>query len=154
MDLQHWVEATWVEVEGPAACIVRWSAKANRQNLFQAEQSSHNDRAVGPRTGPRDDQAVAAWFDGIAVAAVSGDAAADVVGVAIEFAGRGDIAHGLLVLFKGLPDLESCGIDVAVGLDEGAGQGFDLQSVSHLRRQRASSTDWVLMPINTSHVFT
>src|SRR5206468_6405200 len=77
-NLQHRVDATWVEIEGPAVVIVRWSAKANGEHVFQAKQASHDDRAVGPWAGARDDQPVAVGFDGIAVAAVGRDAGGDV----------------------------------------------------------------------------
>ncbi len=93
VNLQYRVDAAGVQVERPAALVVRRPAKANRQNVFQAEQASHDDRAVRPRAGPRDDQPVAVRLDGIAVAAVGRDARGDVVGVAVELAAAGDICH-------------------------------------------------------------
>ena len=70
-DLQHGVDTAGVEVEGPASLVVGRPAEADGQHVFQAEQATHDDRAVGPRAGPRDDQPVATGFDGIAVAAVA-----------------------------------------------------------------------------------
>ena len=92
-DLQHRVDTAGVEVEGPAAFVVRRPAEADGQHVFQAEQATHDDRAVGPRAGPRDDQPISTGFDGIAVTTVRGDAGGDVVGVAVELAAVGDICH-------------------------------------------------------------
>lgn len=85
-DLQHRVDATGVQVKGPAALIVGGTAKAYGDNLFQPEQPPHDDGAIGPRAGPRDDQPVPARFDGITVSAIGGDPGGDVVGVAREIA--------------------------------------------------------------------
>jgi hypothetical protein len=70
------------------------AAKPNRQHRFQAEQPPHDDRAVGPRTGPRDDQPIPTRPDRITVPPVRGDTGGDVVGDARELAGLGDVcAH-------------------------------------------------------------
>ena len=82
--LQHRVEAAGVEVEGPAAPVVRRPADPHRQRVLEPEQPAHDDRAVGPGARPRDDETVAARLDGEAVAPVGGDAGRDVARVALE----------------------------------------------------------------------
>jgi len=76
---------------------VRRAAKANGQHVFQAQQASHDDGAVRPRTGARDDQSITVGLDGIAVAPVGRYARGDVVGVAVELTATGDICHTLIV---------------------------------------------------------
>ncbi len=92
-DLQHRVDAARVQVECPASLVVGGSAKANGQHVFQAQQPADDDRAVGPWTGPATIRRYRPGSHGIAVAAIGGDAGGDVVGVAVEFAPAGDIAH-------------------------------------------------------------
>ena len=81
---QHRVAAAGVEVEGPAALVVRRAAQAHRDRRLQAEQPPHDDRAVGPRAGAGGDQPVAARLDRPAVAAVGGDPVGDVLVVPLE----------------------------------------------------------------------
>jgi hypothetical protein len=82
LDAQHGVAAAGVEVEGPAALVVRRAADSHGQHVFQAEEPAHDRRAVRPRAGPRDDQPVAAGLDGEAVPTVGGDAGGQVALVA------------------------------------------------------------------------
>ena len=97
LDAEHRVAAVGVEVEGPAALVVGRSAHAHAEHVLEAEQPPHDDRAVGPRAGPGDDQPVAVRLDRPAVPAVRGDPVLDVVGVA------GEVVLDVAVLAHGVP---------------------------------------------------
>ena len=72
LDAEHRVAATRVEVEGPAALVVGRPADTHREGVLQPQQAAHDDRPVGPRAGPRDDQPVPAGLDRVPVAPVGG----------------------------------------------------------------------------------
>jgi hypothetical protein len=83
---QHGVAPARVEVERPAALVVRRAADGHGQHVLEPEQPPHDDRPVRPRARTRDHQPVAARLDRVAVAAVSSDAGRDVAVVAAELA--------------------------------------------------------------------
>jgi hypothetical protein len=91
LDAEHRVAAPGVQVEGPAALVVRRPAHTHRQHRLEAEQPSYDDRPVGPRARPGDHQPVPPRLDRVAVAAVLGDAGGDVLHVAGELAARVDV---------------------------------------------------------------
>src|SRR5271163_1324263 len=90
-NLQHRVDAAGIEIESPTALVMGWPAKPNGQHAFQSKYPANDDRAVGPRAGASDDQPVPVRLHRIAVAAVGGDPGFDVLGVAGELAGLGDV---------------------------------------------------------------
>src|SRR5262249_51029558 len=92
LDAEHRIPATRIQVERPAALVVRRPADAQRQHLLQAEQSPDDDRPVGPRAGPRDHQAISARLDRIAVLTVDGDARRNVVLASLELT-IGHVGH-------------------------------------------------------------
>src|SRR5262249_11023925 len=94
-DLEHWVNTIGIEIESPTALVMGWAAKPNGENIFQAQQPTDDDRAVGPWTSAANDEPIPAGLNRIAVASVGGDAGGDVVRVAVEFTLRSDIrGHG------------------------------------------------------------
>ena len=103
LDPQHRVDAPGVEVEGPAALVVGGATQALGDDVLQPEELAHDDRAVGPRAGPRSDQAVAPRLDrplgrvGVGLR-VPDDAVRDVVHVAVEALALLDIGPLLLRL--------------------------------------------------------
>jgi hypothetical protein len=68
LDPEHGVPAARVEVEGPAPLVVRRPAYAHAEDVLETEEASHDDRAVRPRAGARDDETVAVRLDRVAVA--------------------------------------------------------------------------------------
>ncbi len=83
-DPQHGIDTARIEVERPAPLVVRGTADAHGQNIFQAQQAADDDRAIGHgHRGPR--STVPPGLYGIAVPAVGGDPGGDVAGVAREF---------------------------------------------------------------------
>ena len=64
LDAEHRVAAALVEVEGPAAGVVGRAGRAPGDDVLEAEQAAHDDRAVRPRAGARGDEAVAAGLGG------------------------------------------------------------------------------------------
>ena len=91
LDPQDRVASTGVEVERPAALIVRGATHAHRQHALEAEQSTHDDRAVRPRARPRDDEAVAPRLDREPVPAVGGDPGGQIVRVPAVATVRGPV---------------------------------------------------------------
>ena len=83
LDTEHRVDPAGIEVEGPAACVVRRSAQAHRDDVLEAEQGADDDRPVGPGARPRGDQPVAARLDRPRLAR-PGDPVGEVVHVAVE----------------------------------------------------------------------
>jgi hypothetical protein len=84
LDPEYWVDAAWVEVESPAALVMRWAAEAHRDHILEPQQPTHDDRAVRPWTRAGRDEAVAPRLDRVAVCSIFGDASRYVVGVAVE----------------------------------------------------------------------
>ena len=102
LDLEGGVEAAGIEVEGPAALVVSRTGHPETDGLLEAEQATHDRRAVGPRARPRRNEPIPAGLDGPAVAPVGGDAVLDVRRVSSELRsrdhvgalrGRGIFAH-------------------------------------------------------------
>ena len=82
---EHRVDAARVEVEGPAVGIVRRAGDPHRDDVLEAEEAADDDRPVGPRAGPGDDEAVAPRLHRPAARPVRGDPVLDVGRVAGEF---------------------------------------------------------------------
>ena len=102
------IDATRVEIERPAALVVGRTAEPERDDVLQAEQPAHDDRAVGPRAGLRGDEPVAAGFDRpqgyvawpvLGNTGVAGDPVREVGHVAVELLAARDVgrAHASIV---------------------------------------------------------
>ena len=90
---EHRIDASGVEVEGPAPLVVGRSAQSHRDDVLQAEQPANDDRPVGPRAGAGRDQPIAARLDRVSVTTVPGDPGRDVVSVPGEL-GPGHLVPG------------------------------------------------------------
>ena len=98
LDSENRVDASRIEVEGPAARVVRRAGHPEADRRLEAEQPPDDHGTVRPRARPRGDEPVATGLDRPAVAGVPRDAILDVVGVPRELLAGLDVTalHGVV----------------------------------------------------------
>ena len=58
-DVQNWIDAARIQVEGPGVGVVGWATDTHGECVAKAKQLAHDDGAVRPRAGASDHEPVA-----------------------------------------------------------------------------------------------